>query len=86
VVRVYLNFGETEEKPLSSMTVNEAVKYLNEGHFPPGSMGPKIKAAINYINKGGKEVLITSSNYLKSAMINRSGTKIKASNEEKSLC
>ncbi len=80
VDRVYLNFGTPEEKPLSEMTVEEAEEYFKQGHFPPGSMGPKIKASINYINKGGKEVLITSSNYLKSALINRSGTKIKALN------
>jgi len=42
-------------------------------------MGPKIEAAIEYIQNGGKEVLITSANYLKASLINRSGTKIMAS-------
>lgn len=74
--RVYLNFGKTNEKGIERMTVGQAKKYLDQGHFPPGSMGPKIEAAIDYIQGGGKEVLITSANYLKSALINRAGTKI----------
>ena len=52
---------------------------LAEGHFPPGSMGPKIQAAIEYIEAGGREVLITSASHLKAALANRSGTKITAS-------
>jgi carbamate kinase len=58
------------------MTVEEAKKHHAEGQFPPGSMGPKILAAIDYIQSGGKEVLITSASHLKAALINRSGTKI----------
>jgi carbamate kinase len=42
-------------------------------------MGPKIRAAIEYIRGGGKEVLITSANHLKAALINRSGTRIRTS-------
>lgn len=76
--RVYLNFGRPDEKPIDIMTVNEAKKYLEEGQFPPGSMGPKIQAAIEYIEGGGEEVLITSANYLKAALIHRAGTRIRA--------
>jgi carbamate kinase len=76
VPRVSLNFGTPEETPIISMTVKEAERHLEEGQFPAGSMGPKIRAAIEYIRSGGKEVLITSANHLKAAMINRSGTKI----------
>ena len=79
VPRVSLNFGTPNETPITSMTVKEAERHLEEGQFPAGSMGPKIKAAIEYIRSGGKEVLITSANYLKAALINRSGTKIVAS-------
>lgn len=79
VDRVFLNYGTPEEKPIGIMSIHQAQKYLSEGHFPPGSMGPKIKAAIEYIKNGGKEVLITSANHLKASLINRSGTKIKAS-------
>jgi len=74
--RVYHNFGRPDQKPLSVITVEEARKYLAEGQFPPGSMGPKIRAAIEYIEAGGKEVLITSASHLKAALLNRSGTRI----------
>jgi carbamate kinase len=76
VPRVSQNFGQPDETPIPVMTVEEAKKHHAEGQFPPGSMGPKILAAIDYIQSGGKEVLITSASHLKAALINRSGTKI----------
>ena len=76
IERVYLNYGRPDQKEIAMMTVAEAQDYLNQGQFPPGSMGPKIKAALDYIQAGGKEVLITSASHLKAALINRSGTKI----------
>ena len=79
VERVYLNYGSPDEKPIPVMTVDQAKKYLSQGQFPAGSMGPKIKAAIEYIESGGKEMLITSANQLKASLINRSGTKIRPS-------
>ncbi len=75
--RVYLNFGKPDQEGIAVMTVEQAQEYLAQGQFPPGSMGPKIQAAIEYIQNGGKEVLITSANYLKAALINRAGTKIR---------
>ncbi len=77
VNRVCLNFGTPDEEPIGVMTVKQAEEHISQGQFPPGSMGPKIKAAIEYIQDGGKEVLITSANHLKASLINRSGTKIK---------
>jgi carbamate kinase len=76
VSRVSLNFGQPDETPILVMTVEEAKNHHAEGQFPPGSMGPKIKASIEYIQGGGKEVLITSASHLKAALINHSGTKI----------
>lgn len=76
VPQVYLNFGTPREKPILEMTVDEAKEHLAKEQFPPGSMGPKIEAAVDYIERGGKEVLITSASHLKAAMINRSGTLI----------
>jgi len=73
---VYLNFGTPSEKPLKKMTMEQALKHFKEGQFPPGSMGPKIEAAVEYIKNGGKKVIITSANHLKAALINRSGTTI----------
>jgi carbamate kinase len=84
ISRVYYNFGKPDQKPLPVITVEEAKKYLAEGQFPAGSMGPKIRAAIEYIEAGGKEVLITSANHLKAALINRSGTRIVAGPEKNS--
>lgn len=76
VDRVYLNYGKENQKEIKVMRVEEAKKYLEEGQFPPGSMGPKIKAAIQYIEAGGKEVLITSASKLKAALAKRAGTRI----------
>jgi carbamate kinase len=61
------------------LTVDEAEQHLKQGQFPAGSMGPKIRAAVEYIRNGGREVLITSAAHLKAALLNRSGTKIVAS-------
>ncbi|MGQ9618762.1 MAG: carbamate kinase [Candidatus Aminicenantia bacterium] len=76
VDRVYLNYGKENQQEVKVMNVKEAKKHLEEGQFPPGSMGPKIKAAIHYIEAGGKEVLITSASKLKAALAKRSGTRI----------
>lgn len=83
ISRVYYNFGKPDQKPLPLITVEEAKKYLAEGQFPPGSMGPKIRAAIEYIEAGGREVLITSASHLKAALLNRSGTRIVAGKEDR---
>ncbi len=78
IERVCLNFGKPDQKPMPLITVEEARRFLAEGQFPAGSMGPKIRAAVEYIEAGGKEVLITSASHLKAALLNRSGTKIVA--------
>ena len=83
IERVCLNFGKPDQREIPEMTVDEAQKYLEEGQFPPGSMGPKIQAAIDYIRAGGREVLITKASHLKAALLKRSGTRIIAIEEEK---
>lgn len=60
VDKVALNYGTLLQVNLDRLTVEEAKKYSAEGHFPPGSMGPKIEAAIQFLESGGKEVIITS--------------------------
>ncbi len=60
VNKVALNYGKEDQKALDRLTVAEAKGYLAQGHFPPGSMGPKIEAAISFLEKGGKEVVISS--------------------------
>lgn len=76
VPEVYINYKKENQKPLRKITIEEAEKYLEEGHFPPGSMGPKIKAGINFIRNGGEEVIITSVENVKSALRGKSGTRI----------
>jgi carbamate kinase len=73
---VYLNFGTENEEPIKKMTAEQAHKYDQDGQFPPGSMGPKIQAALEYIHNRGRKVIITSASHLKAALINRSGTTI----------
>ena len=74
VDRVYLNYKKQNQKELSHLTIAEAKQYLQEGHFPKGSMGPKIEAAINFLEQGGEQLLITSIENAVDAMINNSGT------------
>jgi len=76
VDKVYLNFGEENEQALSEINLEEAKKYLEEGHFPPGSMGPKIKASIHFLEQGGEKVLITSPEKLYQALEKEDGTYI----------
>lgn len=76
VDKVYLNYGQPDQVPLDHMTVDEAKRYLEEGHFPPGSMGPKIEAVIQFLEGGGKEALITSPENLARALREESGTRI----------
>ena len=61
VEQVAINFGKENEQWLSTLTINEAEKYIEEGHFAPGSMLPKVKAAISFAeSKEGRKALITS--------------------------
>ena len=52
------------------------IAYQKEGHFPAGSMGPKIGAAIEFLESGGKDVLITSPSCIGSALVGKAGTHI----------
>ncbi len=76
VERVALNYKKLDERSLDRMTLAEAKRYLAEGHFPAGSMGPKIQAAIDYLEAGGKEVLITMPETLERALAGDTGTRI----------
>jgi carbamate kinase len=76
VEKVALNFGKPNQKSLDRMTLAEAKKYLEQGHFPSGSMGPKIEAIINYLKHGGKEALITNPENLEHGLRGETGTRI----------
>ena len=76
VSKVAVNFGKPDQRDLSVISAAEAQMYYDEGQFPPGSMGPKIDAAIKYLNKGGKKVIITSIDALKDALEGSAGTTV----------
>lgn len=75
VNHVSLDYGKVSERPLSRVTVSEAERLAREGHFPPGSMGPKIDASIGFARRGGT-VLITSVPALPRALEGQAGTRI----------
>jgi len=76
VDKVAVNFGTEDQKDLDVLTRCQAQGYLDSGEFPAGSMGPKIEAAITFLDKGGKEVLITSVENYNLALQGKTGTKI----------
>jgi carbamate kinase len=76
VKQVCLNYGGPGETPLAHLTAAQAKEYLKQGQFPPGSMGPKIQAVIQFLEKGGKEALITSPENLAKALRGETGTRI----------
>jgi carbamate kinase len=76
VDKVAVNFGKPEQKDIDKMTVKEAQAYFDEGQFPKGSMGPKIQAAIKFIENGGQQVLITSIEKIVDAFAGKTGTVI----------
>jgi len=73
---VYLNFNQPNQMKLEKVTLSDVRKYLDEGHFSPGSMRPKIEAAMNFLEDGGKQVIITSLDMAKQAILGDAGTKI----------
>jgi carbamate kinase len=74
VDRVAINFGKENQKDLESLTIEEAKRYYDEGQFPKGSMGPKILAAIRFLEEGGNKVLITSIERIVDAFAGKTGT------------
>ena len=73
---VAMNYRQPSQRFLDSLTVAEARRFLAQGHFPPGSMGPKIEAAIAFLENGGELVVITSPVGLAGALEGTSGTRI----------
>lgn len=76
VDKVSINYGKPEQQDLEVMTVAEAQKHYNDKQFPAGSMGPKILAAIDFLKRGGSEVLITSIEKIVDAFEGKTGTRI----------
>jgi len=74
VEQVAVHFRKPDQRFLDRLTVSDARRYLAEGEFPRGSMGPKIEAAIAFLERGGKEVLITTPEALERAISGATGT------------
>ena len=76
VDKVAINFKKPDQRNLDHMTINEAKKYLQQGQFPKGSMGPKIEAAILFLEQGGEKVVITSIENASNVIVSGGGTVI----------
>ena len=71
-----LHFGKPEQEFLRSLNLKQADRYLKEAHFPPGSMGPKVEAAAQFIKGGGKRAIIASIQGIEDAVAGKAGTEV----------
>lgn len=76
VAQVALDFGKPSQRFVGRMTTAEAREHLSDGQFPPGNMGPKVEAAVEFVEGGGEEAIITSPAESYGAMEGRTGTRI----------
>jgi len=76
VDKVALNFGTPQQVEIDQMTSTQCRTYLDQGHFAPGSMKPKIEAALAFLEQGGKRVIITQPHHLEEALHGIYGTHI----------
>jgi carbamate kinase len=74
VDRAYLRYNQPDQTPLGAVTLSECARYIQEGHFPPGSMGPKIDAIHDFLAHGGRRALITTPDKLEAALEGDAGT------------
>ena len=73
---VALDFGRPNQRNLHRITTAEVERYYGEGHFPPGSMGPKIEAAVKFLRSGGRRVIICALSKFIESLDGKSGTTI----------
>jgi carbamate kinase len=71
-----LYYGQPHQHYLRPLTLEAAHQYQRDGHFPPGSMGPKIEAATAFLRSGGKRAIITSIDAIESALAGQAGTEL----------
>jgi carbamate kinase len=74
---IYLNFDRPDAKLLREVTDEELAGLTAAGHFPPGTMGPKVKAIERFLRAGGREAIVTSPDRLVAALDGRAGTRIR---------
>ena len=78
VPQVFINFGSKDQEALHTVSLREIKKFHKEGQFPPGSMGPKIEAAIRFLEGGGEKVIISHLEDAMEALSGETGTHISA--------
>jgi carbamate kinase len=71
-----LHFGKREQAFLRALPLEQADRHMREGHFPAGSMGPKVEAAVQFIKSGGKRAVVTSIKGIEDAVAGKAGTEI----------
>jgi carbamate kinase len=76
VEQVAINFNKPDMRPLGAISLAEARRYYEEGQFPPGSMGPKMAAAIDFVEKSGGTAVITQLERAVEALAGRTGTRL----------
>lgn len=76
VEAVYLNYGEDDEQKLEEVTLDEMEQHYRDGQFPPGSMGPKVLAAIRFLKNGGSAAIVASIDNAWQALQGNAGTRI----------
>lgn len=76
VDKIALNYGAPHQKDLDRINISQANQYLKEGHFPMGSMGPKVRSAVNFLENGGEKVVVTSLENAMNALNGKAGTVI----------
>jgi carbamate kinase len=76
ISNVYLDYGKATQRSVSTLRVREAKRYLDDGQFSPGSMGPKVEAAVQFVERGGKRAIICSLDEIEPSLDGSAGTVI----------
>jgi carbamate kinase len=76
VDKVFLDYGKPSQRPIERMAVQECKRFIEEGQFPVGSMGPKIESAIKFLESGGEKAVISSLDMAEKALSGKAGTTI----------
>jgi carbamate kinase len=76
VPQVYTGYGTNEQRPIGAITSERLLEMHRAGEFPPGSMGPKVTAVREFLERGGKRAIITNPDTLDDALLGRGGTHI----------
>lgn len=76
VDQVYINYGRTDQRPIERISATELRSLHRDGHFPPTTMGPKVEAALEFVEDGGPNAILTSTDKLPAALADRAGTRV----------